>query len=629
MESKLNVEIGAQLTNLNKSFAQAIQVVTAGSQQMDNAVSKTEKQFQILNNTKFTFGQNYVTASKKLAVEAMHTGAALGGSLKKGANEAGFALTNLGRVAQDAPFGFIGIQNNLNPLLESFARLKAETGSSGAALKALGSSLIGPAGLGIALSVVSAAILFYQQYARSAKKEIIDLATANDVLSDAIKKGNTAAGKEISNLELLYNAATNVKNAQGTRNKAAEEVIRLSEGVFKATDKEKLKNGELEGAYNTLTQSIIANARAKAIADKIGEQEAIILDAQIKRKKIEIANLNENAKTKDVRSDVGMGQSTTYTTDQQISANNKRTKIELENQDKIVRGAEKVQALLKSFTNDKSLVDALVPTEKIKNYTEKAEKAKKVTQEWLDLMWAKGRDKSVSGLSTETNLPKGGDMQAEITKKAQASGLEQLKKGEKEYLENVDKFNQDVITLMNTGLVTGFSGIGEAIGGALASGENVLEAFGKSIFSTVGDVLVQFGKMTIAAGVAALALKSALKLGNPFAAIAAGVALVAIGSLVKGGSSNNGNQESQTQQPRKIPGFANGVNDFRGGLAVVGERGPELVNLPTGSSVIPNHNISAMGGGNIIFNVSTRIDSLGNLITSIDRERLRLKRVGA
>ena len=91
-----------------------------------------------------------------------------------GSNQAAFALTNLGRVAQDAPFGFIGIQNNLNPLLESFQQLKAQSGSTSGALKALGSSLIGPAGLGIALSVVTAAITFYtlyQQKAKSATKE--------------------------------------------------------------------------------------------------------------------------------------------------------------------------------------------------------------------------------------------------------------------------------------------------------------------------------------------------------------------------------------------------------------------------------------------------------------------------
>lgn len=45
----------------------------------------------------------------------------------------------------------------------------------------------------------------------------------------------------------------------------------------------------------------------------------------------------------------------------------------------------------------------------------------------------------------------------------------------------------------------------------------------------------------------------------------------------------------------KIPGFATGVENFSGGLAVVGERGPEVVSLPRGSSVIPNNQIGGMG----------------------------------
>jgi hypothetical protein len=37
-----------------------------------------------------------------------------------------------------------------------------------------------------------------------------------------------------------------------------------------------------------------------------------------------------------------------------------------------------------------------------------------------------------------------------------------------------------------------------------------------------------------------------------------------------------------------IPGFANGTNFAPGGLALVGERGPGLVDLPRGSRVFPN-----------------------------------------
>ena len=44
----------------------------------------------------------------------------------------------------------------------------------------------------------------------------------------------------------------------------------------------------------------------------------------------------------------------------------------------------------------------------------------------------------------------------------------------------------------------------------------------------------------------------------------------------------------------QVPEFATGTSFAPGGMALVGERGPELVNLPKGASVTPNH---LMGGG--------------------------------
>lgn len=45
-----------------------------------------------------------------------------------------------------------------------------------------------------------------------------------------------------------------------------------------------------------------------------------------------------------------------------------------------------------------------------------------------------------------------------------------------------------------------------------------------------------------------------------------------------------------------IPGFAKGTRFAPGGLALVGERGPELVNLRRGSQVIPNSDLKGFGG---------------------------------
>lgn len=51
-----------------------------------------------------------------------------------------------------------------------------------------------------------------------------------------------------------------------------------------------------------------------------------------------------------------------------------------------------------------------------------------------------------------------------------------------------------------------------------------------------------------------------------------------------------------------IPGAANGIQNFAGGNILVGERGPEIVKLPSGSSVIPNHEIGGMSAGGYTIN---------------------------
>jgi len=78
---------------------------------------------------------------------------AVGGlkQITKGSTEAGRALTSLALVAQDLPFGFIGIQNNLPGVQQSFQSLNTAAQGSKGALKALGAALLGPAGIFLAL----------------------------------------------------------------------------------------------------------------------------------------------------------------------------------------------------------------------------------------------------------------------------------------------------------------------------------------------------------------------------------------------------------------------------------------------------------------------------------------------
>lgn len=62
---------------------------------------------------------------------------------------------------------------------------------------------------------------------------------------------------------------------------------------------------------------------------------------------------------------------------------------------------------------------------------------------------------------------------------------------------------------------------------------------------------------------------------------------------------------TEREKRRQERGYANGTQYHTGGLALVGERGPELVNLPRGSSVTPAEH-TKLGGGNT-FNISVTV----------------------
>lgn len=88
--------------------------------------------------------------------------------------------------------------------------------------------------------------------------------------------------------------------------------------------------------------------------------------------------------------------------------------------------------------------------------------------------------------------------------------------------------------------------------------------------------------------------------GGGFLDILSGV--LGLGLQVAGLFGHNPNA-FKTKAPDVINNFkgigknANGTSYWRGGLSVVGERGPELVSLPRGASVTPNKDLRGMGGG--------------------------------
>jgi len=195
-------------------------------------------------------------------------------NVTKGSNQAANALTNLGRVAQDAPFGFIGIQNNLNPLLESFQRLKAESGSTGGALKALAGSLIGPAGLGLALSVGSALLLAFGDKMMAASGETKKLNEAQEALSKTLSDNLGAAKAEVGQMQILTSIINDNSKSVDVRTRALDELKKAYPG-YEALQKVDIKDtAALAKVTDTLSAAIMRKARVEAYSALIAQEEA-------------------------------------------------------------------------------------------------------------------------------------------------------------------------------------------------------------------------------------------------------------------------------------------------------------------------------------------------------------------
>jgi ElaB/YqjD/DUF883 family membrane-anchored ribosome-binding protein len=205
-------------------------------------------------------GKTAATAAKSdAAISKAANG--IGKTLPAGANQATNALTNLGRVVQDAPFGFIGIANNINPLIESFQQLKVETGSTKGALASLASGLIGAGGLGFAVSVVTSLLTVFSMNAISAggsaktlsagleplANKIKDTKKAEDDFKDATLDASTAVLQQTENLLALKNIYTSL--APEIDNVTAS-VIRQGTAQFlfdkKNTEVQKLLSQEIQ-----------------------------------------------------------------------------------------------------------------------------------------------------------------------------------------------------------------------------------------------------------------------------------------------------------------------------------------------------------------------------------------------
>ena len=160
---------------------------------------------------------------------------------------------------------------------------------------------------------------------------------------------------------------------------------------------------------------------------------------------------------------------------------------------------------------------------------------------------------------------------------------------------------------------------GETIGNVftdLATNKgNGLDNLFAGLFNSVGAQIQALGKFLIRSAIQVKIAKEAFKklLDKPVLAIAVGIGLIALGAALKSAAK------------QQFKGFALGGRNIAGGIALVGERGPELVNLPKGSDVIPNSYFNNIQAG--AMEVYGRIVAQGTeLAVIIDRARATNRR---
>ena len=97
--------------------------------------------------------------------------------------------------------------------------------------------------------------------------------------------------------------------------------------------------------------------------------------------------------------------------------------------------------------------------------------------------------------------------------------------------------------------------------GTLVAGGDAWGDFKNAALSSLGDMAIAVGKIAVKTGVSMLGIKAALKLDNPYVAIAAGAALIALGAAVKSSLS----QVASGDYSAGAGGYSSGYSSSSGG----------------------------------------------------------------
>lgn len=199
-------------------------------------------------------------------------------------------MTSFSQIIQDAPYGIRGVANNIQQLTSQFGHLSANAGGSGKALKAMLSSLAGPAGILLAVSAVTSLLVSYGD-------EIGNIIRGNNALAASQKEVNKALndfyGEQVTKINAYVSILEDVNTKEADRKRITDELIEtvpsLTEADFKYGNnldivKEKIGQYVLAQASRIEADTLVAEN-----AEKLGQKARItqIKSIQDETKRIE------------------------------------------------------------------------------------------------------------------------------------------------------------------------------------------------------------------------------------------------------------------------------------------------------------------------------------------------------
>lgn len=460
----------------------------------------------------------------------------LGTALNKLPNASGAAtqsLVNLSRVAQDAPYGFIGIANNINPLLESFQRLSEQSKKAGSSLsKELVGALTGPAGVGLAIGVVSSLlVVFGDDITNFINDKLTGLGDAFNKESDLLKKGSDAYVKASTDINKLKDSFSDYQNGLITKDKFLKEFnSTLGDTIAKTED---LATAEkfLTDYADTYVQMTFKKSVANLAA------------AEAAKKQIEL----ELLKNKPITPETGSYLAAIFGNPALIGLKAAEAKVALQNglnsqigifeeiRKKYTEEANKIQATLAGVFG---AADITRPDKKPKKSKLKLEDA--VLWDW-DIEKQIKEENAKMGLYQEGYKNILGDTFGPKDKAQSKASFESGKKELNDFFqeneENFKKAEQQAKQFANTLANTTTNAI-RGMWEAMKRGENVLDALGNAFLKLAEDIAFAIIKAEILA-----ALQVAFGVGTGGASTAAtggGGLLKMLASLFGGGMAEGG-----------------------------------------------------------------------------------------